>query len=535
MGFTKMVVSLSVVVILILRFSSSTAQPLSSGDDADNHSVDTQNGTQPVKQKDDTVRVDPLNHLRKYRGGYEIRDLHYWSSTVYTGVPGYALGVLWLLCGISYGLYLLVNKFCFKCYDKRRLRKRSLYTSQYYIWPVLLAVIFTILAIIGCGIVLGGDAKFHSRAKTVVDIIIDTAEEASTTIFNTTDAMRLMRSNLDSAYGGTAEAASFLNSTSVRLDSTASDIEREAKKNRHLIDLGLKIVYIVTMSIISLTLAASIALLVFGILKRRRALYLFVVICWLLAVFCWLFFGLYFFLENFAQDTCTALESFQRDPYNNTLSSILPCDELVSTQSDLKDVSAGVYNLVNQVNANLSAQEADSFVQICNPFSAPPEYNYQPENCPTSSIRIGDIPAAVKQIACTDSDDKNQTCVGGIYISNTEFRRLEAYTTSIQNLLNAYPGMDSLVECQTVKNAFAEILEKHCKPLKRDTHMVWASMAYLSSVMVILVLLWTYQASRWRKDHYSDSSVKPHFAAYVNEFETVEAVNKQSDDPSSVV
>ena len=141
---------------------------------SDNHSVDTQNGTQPVKQKDDTVRVDPLNHLRKYRGGYEIRDLHYWSvrlnfsfdcvcvsvprivififcnhlvqSTVYTGVPGYALGVLWLLCGISYGLYLLVTKFCFKCYDKRRLRKRSLYTSQYYIWPVLLAVIFTILA-----------------------------------------------------------------------------------------------------------------------------------------------------------------------------------------------------------------------------------------------------------------------------------------------------------------------------------------------------------------------------------------------------
>ncbi|KAL8104392.1 uncharacterized protein LOC141678931 [Apium graveolens] len=533
MGLTKMVVSVSVVVILFLSFSCSIAQPISSGSEAENSLVDIENSTQPIKQKDDTVRVDPLDHLKKYRGGYEIRDLHYWSSTVYTGVPGYALGVLWLLCGILYAFYFLVTKFCFKCCDKRKLRKRSLYSRQYYIWPVLVAVFFTVLAIIGCGIVLGGDAKFHSRAKTVVDIIIDTAEEASTTIFNTTDAMRIMSQNLDSAYGGTAEAASFLNYTSVRLDSTASDIEREARKNRHFIDLGLKIVYIVTMSIISLTLAASIALLVFGILKLRRALYLFIVICWLLAVFCWLFFGLYFFLENFAEDTCTALESFQRNPYNNTLSSILPCDELVSTQSDLKDVSAGVYNLVNQVNANLSAQEA--FVQICNPFSAPPEYNYQPENCPPSAIRIGDIPAAVKLIACTDSNDNNQTCVGGIYIPNSEFRRLEAYTTSIQNLLNAYPGMDSLVECQTVKNAFAEILEKHCKPLKRDTHMVWASMAYLSSVMVILVLLWTYQAGRWRKDHYSDSSVKPHFAAYVSEFERVEAVNKESDDPSSEV
>lgn len=144
---------------------------------SENNLVDIENGTQPIKQKDDTVRVDPLDHLRKYRGGYEIRDLHYWSvrlhflhlivyvpvgvsvsvydfyflnrlvqSTVYTGVPGYALGVLWLLCGILYALYLLVTKFCFKCYDKRKLRKRSLYSRQYYIWPVLVAVFFTILA-----------------------------------------------------------------------------------------------------------------------------------------------------------------------------------------------------------------------------------------------------------------------------------------------------------------------------------------------------------------------------------------------------
>lgn len=44
---------------------------------------------------------------------------------------------------------------------------------------------------------------------------------------------------------------------------------------------------------------------------------------------------------------------------------------------------------------------------------------------------------------------------------------VEIYTTSIQSLLNVYPGMENLVECQTVKDAFSEIIIEHCKPLKR--------------------------------------------------------------------
>ena len=53
---------------------------------------------------------------------------------------------------------------------------------------------------------------------------------------------------------------------------------------------------------------------------------------------------------RFEEDTCTALEDFQKDPYNSSLSSILPCEELFSAKSVLSDVSAGIYNLVNEVN-----------------------------------------------------------------------------------------------------------------------------------------------------------------------------------------
>jgi hypothetical protein len=47
------------------------------------------------------------------------------------------------------------------------------------------------------------------------------------------------------------------------------------------------------------------------------------------------------------------------------------------------------------VNANISLLQGTSdlnLVNVCNPFSAPPEYQYQPDNCPDNTIRIGDIP-----------------------------------------------------------------------------------------------------------------------------------------------
>ena len=89
---------------------------------------------------------------------------------------------------------------------------------------------------------MGGTAKFHSRAKTIVSIIIDTADQASNTIRNATEAIKKISETLESSNGigdyGT-DAASFLASTSDKLDDEAAHIERQARKNRHLVGRGL--------------------------------------------------------------------------------------------------------------------------------------------------------------------------------------------------------------------------------------------------------------------------------------------------------
>ncbi|CAI9108660.1 OLC1v1008321C1 [Oldenlandia corymbosa var. corymbosa] len=498
-----------VVVLMMLLFVAPNIGIVSSEEASFNqrrHLMQVGNGSESGRVSDNTARVDPLDHLKKYRGGYDITNKHYWSSTAFTGIYGYTIAVAWALCGLVYGLCLVVTSCCYKKKKVQEFKNGSNIHKQFYLRPVLVAVFLTLLAIIGCGLVLGGTAKFHSRAKTVVDILINTADDASDTIYNTTTAMDDMNNSLEAAQE-TGRVSGFLSSTSKRLDDQAADISRQARKNRRAIYKGLKIVYIITSVIISINLVAAIVMTVSGILKSRRSLRLLIGICWIVAFFCWMFFGIYYFIYNFADDTCTALEGFQQDPYNNSLSSLLPCDELLSAKSVLSEVSAEVHNIVNQVNRNID-KTYGNIAQICNPFSPPPEYQYQPQKCPADTIQIGDIPQLLKLVACPDYE--GSTCTGGILIPVRDYNLMESYSTSIQRLLNQYPHLERLVECQTVTDAFSDILHNHCKPLKRYGRMVWGALAFLSVVMVALVLICVYEVVYQLKHRSSDSSVKPY-------------------------
>ncbi|XXG62142.1 hypothetical protein AAC387_Pa05g0568 [Persea americana] len=446
-----------------------------------------------------TVRVDPLDKLRKYRGGYNISNKHYWSSTAFTGKYGYGVAALWLLAGVIYAGFLLISLCCAN--KKWRKLERSTCSKQCYLRPIILGVFFAFLAIIASGVVLGGNSRFHSRARTVRNIIIDTAEDASKAIYNVTGAIKSMQ---DSA--GIQDSTGLLNSTTRRLNRGAADIERQARKNKRWVDKGLKIMYATTTVVVSLNLIAILALSVSGFLRARRALYLFIILCWFFTVLYWLYFGAYFFIEKFAGDTCTALVQYKEDPLKSSLS-FLPCNDLLSAKPVLLDAKEGIYDFINQINANISATPILNQVRICNPFSGQPDYNYEPGKCSSNTIQIGDIPTLLERFAC--SGDGNGTCLQGQFISASNYSTITTVTNSIQNLLNAIPSTERMVDCQMVKDAIDIILFKECKPVKKYIRMVWAAMIVLATMMVFLVLTWTTKAYHDGHNHFSDGSVKP--------------------------
>lgn len=98
-------------------------------------------------------------------------------------------------------------------------------------------------------------------------------------------------------------------------------------------------------------------------------------------------------------------------------------------------------------------------------------------------------------------------------VSPRDFNNVEAYTIALQKILDVYPGMENLTQCDTVFNAFDDIIDKHCKPLKKSAHLVWGGLVFLSVVMVALVLVWSFEARHEGNHHNLDTSVKPHSAA----------------------
>lgn len=74
----------------------------------------------------------------------------------------------------------------------------------------------------------------------MVGIIIDTADQASETIYSTTGAMKELDGGLENT-DTRGVPRGFLTSASRKLDSEAGNIKRQARKNRRLIDKGLQI------------------------------------------------------------------------------------------------------------------------------------------------------------------------------------------------------------------------------------------------------------------------------------------------------
>ncbi|XP_072950165.1 uncharacterized protein [Typha angustifolia] len=451
-------------------------------------------------------RLDPLDHFKKYRGGYNITNKHYWSSTIFTGRYGYIISALWLLGGIVSAGILIITNICFTN-KERRENKRISCTGRYDFWPIILGVFFTFLAIVTSAIILGSSSRFYTRAESIKRIIVETAEEASWIMYDVTEAVTAMQ-NITELYGG-LDGANRLNSTVQRLSEEAANIQRKAEKNMHLVNDGIKILEVVTIVAIGLNLFAVLALLPARSLRLHRMFFLLIVLCWLLTFLFWIYFGLYFFLDKFAGDTCAALNEYQLNPHNSTLSSILPCSEKLSDNMVLSDVGAGIHYAIDQVNANISTVKSSYISEleyVCNPFSGPPDYLYQPDNCSSNTMKIGDIPQILKKYTCSGGEN----CTQGEFISADDYNKVLIYTSSIQNILDVFPGMERLVGCHLVEDAFSDILLNQCKPLKKYVHIIWAALAVLSTIMMVIILISMVGAIHDDRYHANDGSVKPH-------------------------
>ncbi|KAL6660608.1 hypothetical protein ACP70R_001643 [Stipagrostis hirtigluma subsp. patula] len=437
-----------------------------------------------------TRRIDPLDGLRKYDGGYNITNKHYWSSTIFTGRSGYLIAALWLIGGIIFGSILLITKIFF---TKRNARYSDIdyFLERYQILTVILCILLVVFVIVASAVAIRGTVQFHSRAESVKEIIGETALEATATIYNITGAIEMVQ-NTSKLYNYSSQAWDHLNSTVEVLNSEAVEIQAKAEENMRLVSKGIKILELVTILTVTLNLFSVLTLLVGMPLRLQKLCYLCIAFCWILTALLWMYFGLYYFFDKFAGDTCVALDEYQLNPQNSTLGTIIPCSEKLSGNMILHDVGAGIHDIIDQVNSNIYTIKSEYAVKrldyICNPFTGPPEYQYRPENCPSGAATIGDIPQILRRLTCSDFGG-GANCAPADLSSAIDYDKVQSYTSSIQNVLDIFPGTERLVSCELVKAGFADIVGGQCAPLRRGARTAWAALAALSAAMALLLAL----------------------------------------------
>lgn len=450
-------------------------------------------------------RPDPVRHFHYYRGRYDVRNKHYWASAAFTGAYGYAIGVVWLLCGLGFGIFLIVKKPSSGSWLFMK------YLGHHYFLMFLMVLLFTVLAIVASSFVLAANHSTLWRTEKIIRTIVTMGRDASQTIQKVITSLTKMQSLL-LPYDPNISMS--LNTTIDRLGRESHVIRRFVDKNGHSIDHAIQSSHIVHLVIVTINLVLLVAAIVLLSLHWHPGFIAIIFCCWILTTLCWVLTGIDFFLHNFGKDTCSAFVGFEQDPHNSSLSSLLPCKSTSFSQKLLVEIGNNIHTFIDRLNSKISEYYKmlgldSGFKLVCQPFSGAPDYSYLPYSCPKDAIQVGDLPKILAEFTCYKQNSSKECQSKGKLLPEGSFNMISAYSYSVQSLLDVYPDVQSLVECTFVKDRFSDVVSHQCKPFSNSIRLLWSSMLSLSIFMVVLVLIWVTKAYQDRGRSFTMCSITP--------------------------
>ncbi|TYJ10800.1 hypothetical protein E1A91_A11G233100v1 [Gossypium mustelinum] len=429
-------------------------------------------GSVPVHERI-IKRPDPLRHLKHYNDVFNVTNKHYWASTAFTGIHGYAMAGVWTLCGVYLGIFMIFKNSITS--NESSSSWLTVHSDRYFLLLFILFLLLTLFAIIAASFVIAANQISQHRTKKLKNTLVKAGHEVTISIRRLITAMTRMQYLL---LPYDQKTSSRLNVTTHRLGRESRMIRNFVRNHEHSLDVAIQVPYIAHLGIASVNLLLLVAALVLFLQHWHPGLIFIIVFCWILTALCWVLTGFDFFLHIFAEDTCSTFEDFVQEPYNNSLSSLLPCMSSRKSEKILTEIGSTIHDFIGKLNSKITEVcttmglseenfEMLGFKMICDPFSGAPDFNYEPGDCAKDAIPIGKIP-------------------------------------------------DSLTECTMVKNTFSEISLNQCKPFRSSLLWQWASMLSLSISMVFLVFTLILKAYQQRGRNFSICSVFPNRSNSVN-------------------
>ncbi|KAM0942713.1 putative transmembrane protein [Dioscorea sansibarensis] len=456
-----------------------------------------------------THRRDPLNDYKHYTGGWNISNKHYWASVGFNAAPLFVIAAVWFL---GFGLIL----FCISCYYCCCPRRSYSYSRTAYAVSLILLILFTCAAIIGCIFLYNGQGKFHGSTSRTLDYVVSQANFTVENLQNLSDILS------DSKKAGVnqvflpGDMVKKIDDIDRKLNTSATELSTRATDNSKKISDTLDTVRLALIIVAAVMLLLTFLGFLFSVLGLQFLVYILVVVGWVLVAGTFILCGIFLIFHNVVADTCVAMQDWVAHPqFHTALDDILPCVDIATANESLyqsKEVTSQLVNVVNQVINNVANKNFPSSAPhfyynqsgplvpaLCNPYMQ----NLNNRTCKAGEVDFSNASQVWQNYVCkTTVVSGNEICSTVGRITPKIYSQM-MIAVNLSNGLEQYvPFLVALQDCTFVRQTFTTINENNCPGLGRYSKWIYVGLAMVSSAVMLSLIFWVLYARERRHRAY---------------------------------
>ncbi|KAL9242472.1 hypothetical protein vseg_016465 [Gypsophila vaccaria] len=458
-----------------------------------------------------THRRDPLNHFNRYTGGWNISDQHYWGSVAFTAAPFFIVAAVWF---IIFGISLICTCLYFCCCRSAPYG----YSRVCYALSLILLILFTVAAIIGCIFLYTGQGKFHASTTTTLHYVVN---QANFTVENLNNVSGFLSEAKNIGVGQMKLPENLhnqINDVQTKIVKASNTLQDKTQDNSRRIRNVLDQVRLALIILAAVMLALAFIGFLLSILGLQCLVYTLIILGWILVTLTFILCGVFLVLHNVVADTCIAMDQWVQHPTQHTaLDDILPCVDNATAQETLlrsKDVTNQLVGMVDLVmgslaNANPSPrapppyyynQSGPSVPLLCNPLNP----DLTDRTCAKGEVDFSNATQVWKNYVCeTKKVNGNEICTTTGRLTPTIYNQMNSAESVAFGLYHYTPFLVDLEDCTFVRTTFSDFSANYCPGLRKYTQWIYSGLVLVSAGVMCSLIFWAIYARERRHRVYT--------------------------------
>ncbi|XP_022636582.1 uncharacterized protein LOC106759933 isoform X2 [Vigna radiata var. radiata] len=406
----------------------------------------------------------------------------------------FSIAAVWFL---GFGLCLFTIGVCYFC----RKREPYGYSPTCYALSLILLMLFTFTAVIGCAVLYIGQGSFHHSMSSTLQYVVHQADSTVDKLRNVSDYLNQAKQvGIDRIFLPT-NVQTDIDAAETDINNSAGTLADKTKENSDNIQDLLDSARLALIIIAAVMLVLTFLGFLFSIFGIQLLVYILVMAGWVLVTGALILCGLFLVLHNATADSCVAVNEWIQYPIAHTaMDDILPCVDNATAQETIlrsKEVTSELVNLVNQVITNASNinfapnftplyynQSGPLMPLLCNPFHP----DMTDRQCDPGEVTLSNATQVYGSFVCQVSP--SEICMTQGRLTPTFYNQVSAGINVANALYNDAPSLVELQDCTFVRETLSVISTDHCPGLRRYSRWIYVGLVMVSFAVMFSLIFW---------------------------------------------